>query len=527
MKVSDFIQNDVLTPRLSKYLSLVVYDPERRYRGLCLSLETDKIAVVDATEGSLESRFQALQALKSLGEPNPTIEGLVVYVPVKKPLDDDGKLIDPFSVHGSAGAVFPKDDGDSFQGICLKAKPGNETEIRRLFSENPNPSFAAVDAIGGGNKWPQLRAALAAESTKDILIGLLCPKVPQAAALKQTEGWASEARDFLSSAIGLKLKTKGETLQPVSNELWRYLLFSEFAFDLPGALPASLSTVPRAQVEAEPTIGTVCDQLRQNLQTRPIYIEKATAVETELHLVDACREIVDLGMKDTFPSEERTFLQRAIDALLSRDVATAEQLLERHKESVWLGQGESQQQWALVRAAMNLKSSCRQMMSELPKHTRDTAALLNFYVMELKDTDRLQREFEQAVHNFIKLPELMEGLVNHVRSLYRTLAEKTQDAFIKQVEKSGYPAGDFIANGDAYEKFVAPVLADQGRKCGYIWVDALRYELGAELEKLLSEESTVELKPALAQLPTITIVGMASLLPAADAKLTLRWKARR
>jgi hypothetical protein len=52
-------------------------------------------------------------------------------------------------------------------------------------------------------------------------------------------------------------------------------------------------------------------------------------------------------------------------------------------------------------------------------------------------------------------------------------------------------------------------------------VDALRYELGVALEKLLSEDGPVELQAAYAQLPTITLVGMASLLPGARGNLSL------
>jgi hypothetical protein len=52
-------------------------------------------------------------------------------------------------------------------------------------------------------------------------------------------------------------------------------------------------------------------------------------------------------------------------------------------------------------------------------------------------------------------------------------------------------------------------------------VDALRYELGVALEKLLSEDGPVELQAAYAQLPTVTLVGMASLLPGARTGLTL------
>ena len=52
-------------------------------------------------------------------------------------------------------------------------------------------------------------------------------------------------------------------------------------------------------------------------------------------------------------------------------------------------------------------------------------------------------------------------------------------------------------------------------------VDALRYELGVTLERLLADDGPVTLYAACAQLPTVTPVGMASLLPGAASNLTL------
>jgi hypothetical protein len=54
-----------------------------------------------------------------------------------------------------------------------------------------------------------------------------------------------------------------------------------------------------------------------------------------------------------------------------------------------------------------------------------------------------------------------------------------------------------------------------GRRVAYILVDALRYELGVALHAQLAETDQAELQPACAQLPTVTPVGMASLLPGA------------
>jgi len=50
----------------------------------------------------------------------------------------------------------------------------------------------------------------------------------------------------------------------------------------------------------------------------------------------------------------------------------------------------------------------------------------------------------------------------------------------------------------------------------------MRYELGVALEQQLAEDCPVELHAAFAQLPSITSVGMASLLPGAGQQPLLR-----
>ena len=77
------------------------------------------------------------------------------------------------------GAVFPSGDGDDYLSLCLKAKPDHATEIRRLFEQDPSPSFALIDNVGGGLQWPTLRTLLQAESARDILFALLVPSPKQ------------------------------------------------------------------------------------------------------------------------------------------------------------------------------------------------------------------------------------------------------------------------------------------------------------------------------------------------------------
>ena len=296
-----------------------------------------------------------------------------------------------------------------------------------------------IDAIGGGVNWPQLRATLKVESGREILAALLAPTVEQTDALKAQEGWTQEARDFLRTTLAMTVKTRGKTWTAFADELWRYVLFSEFVFDLPGALPEPLKGVPRAPMEARPIIEGVCDRLRTDPKSRSVYIERAESIEAELNLAALCGAIDDLGERDTFPFEERTFLRTAIKGITTNDTDATRQALARQKSSVWLGKGESQAQWELVRAGLGLVEACEDYERQLPDHARSQADLIDFYLGSLREADRLQREFEQAVGDFLDQHGLMQEVIQQARARYRRLAERVQDVFVKHVETAGWP----------------------------------------------------------------------------------------
>lgn len=522
MSISEFIRDGVLRPRLQQAGCLVVYDAERRYRDQCFDLGTEKVRVVDASESSIESREAALAALREVGHPKASLEGVLIYVPTRRPETDEQKQADPFALYAECGAVFPQDDGDEYLSLCLRAKPDHSTAVRQLFAREPaGPTYAVIDAVGGGVSWPQLRATLKVESGREILTALLAPSDEQKDALKAQEGWTQEARDFLKMTLAMNVKTRGKTWSAVADELWRYVLFSEFVFDLPVALPEPLKGVPHAPMEARPIIEGVCDRLRTDPNSRSAYIERAEGIEAELNLVALCGAMDELGDRDTFPFEERTFLRKAIKGITSNNTDATRQVLARQKNSVWIGKGESQAQWELVRAGLGLVEACEDYERQLPDHARSQADLIDFYLGSLREADRLQREFEQAVGDFLDQDGLMHEITQQARTRYRRLAERVQDVFVKHVETSGWPPSGRMANADAFDQLVADRLRENGRKVAYLMVDALRYELGVALERLLSEDQPVELLAAYAQLPTITLVGMASLLPGARTQLTL------
>ena len=92
-------------------------------RDLCLNMATERICVVDAGAGSLPGRQAMQQALRELGWPGPTLDGLLVYVPANAPLTDEAWQANPFAAATACGAVFPDGADDDYEQLCLRARP--------------------------------------------------------------------------------------------------------------------------------------------------------------------------------------------------------------------------------------------------------------------------------------------------------------------------------------------------------------------------------------------------------------------
>lgn len=307
----------------------------------------------------------------------------------------------------------------------------------------------------------------------------------------------------------------------------RYLVKGDYPANvLKNMLPflSYSNNVPRASLEARPLVEYLCDTLRSDQRTQNEYVSRATTVERDLALVANCAGVKDLGSRDTFPFEERWFLERAIECLQKGDYQEVREILQGRETSVWSSTGESQVQWGLVRAVIDLVEVCDDYERQLPDYSQSMTALIDFYVTSLREVDRLHREFEQAVGDYLETEVHIDRLVELGRNRYRSLSEKVHVLFIKHFEKSGWPVVGKLSNVEVFDRFIAPRLTEKGYRIAFFMVDALRYELGVALSKQLSEDGKVELYPVLAQLPTTTSVGMASLLPRAGNTLVFKRK---
>ena len=88
MSIQEFI-HDHLKKRLEKTISLVVYDPDERYKRVVSSLAGDDCEVIDGTGSTIIGREQALDRWRRLMDDQKKQKYLVVYLPIRKPKTDD------------------------------------------------------------------------------------------------------------------------------------------------------------------------------------------------------------------------------------------------------------------------------------------------------------------------------------------------------------------------------------------------------------------------------------------------------
>lgn len=517
MKIKNYIQ-DLLSQRLANAECLVVYDPEQRYQELILALKSERSQIVDGSVSAILAREEATAAWLQMGAASTGSGRLLVYLPIKKPLTDEDKQRDPFQAFVLGGDAFPRGDGDSYLSLCLQAKPGFENQIYQLFAGGSEPSFRMVDALDRGSTWPQLRTLLSVESPREILVGLLCPTDSQKASLKADIKWVNEYRQFAQSTLGFEPRGKLIGWEDMRDELARFVLFSEFAFDLPTALPATLEGVPRADESRRNIVYAVCEQLRDAKTLQEEYITLANKVSRQLDLPAHMPERQDYGLRDTFLFEEQVFLRRCTEAADKGDLATARKIVDQRRTSIWAQAEERGTAWTIADRGLELQQAVNDLETELSLTSSGMAPLIGFYVDRGRRADALHRNFERTVDDSYGQIEGLERLIDSVRRQYREFADGLQKRFLNAVRNEGWPISGFTRQTLVFRNHLSHDL-EQQHKVAFFLMDAMRYELAAEFTQRLPETMKSDLQPALAQIPTITSVGMAALLPEADGKL--------
>jgi len=391
--------------------------------------------------------------------------------------------------------------------------------------------LAAAIADGDSGIGAQLRAMQPLAIFDELLVGGF-------AAEQVTQGHAENLWQRMRVATGLSTEWIARTMpstKPRPNDAAfacaSWCLCVEYVDDLRRPPVANLlqqmAGLPRPVIEA-------CYAVAAHLRERHAVFYKRTADETEDMLrveVDAAKA-ENLGRIDTFRFEEDKVLVAALDHLGGRNWNTAAEWAALRigtrstHGSYWLKEDPTRQSaWLLIAHAAVLGNAIEKAGGHITNKDSLDAAV-DFYIECGAAVDQAHRHLEQRRLALLypQLPkfETLRARLDDMRTLWRAWADAWARDLNDLCRSHGFLPDSGRQQRTLFDEIVRPMAQEAGTTA-YFVVDAFRFEMGEELFRQLQSESstTIALKARLAELPTVTEVGMNVLAPVAtNGRLT-------
>lgn len=481
---------------------------------------------VHAFRGSYLSLMLALDGVAAGTEKVP----LVVHLPG---FTEETVRSTPLFELYAAGARYRK----ALDTLVIEAAAGRvRPDQIASFKEQPDMTLAGADTWlnahldhTGGGIAGQLRAMKLTALFDDLLGGGFV-----AARIEQFDDedvlWGRLAAEvglpgnWREAMLPTKNNPRGEDVAFVAAS---WTLCVEYVHDLKRA---PINTHLTSAVDLPRPVVETCRSAAAHLRERHAAFYQRTADETEAVLADEVEaaHAEDLGKVDTFRFEEDKVLKAAMAALDREDYGLAAEWAEPRGDtqtagaSFWLRDDPTRQSaWQLIRDAAQLGQAIARAGEKLgvAAGVHDgLEAAVNAYVERGASVDQAHRQLEQrrVALLYPQLPEFetLRTRLDGMRHAWRMWADGWACEFNALCTSHGFLPGASYQQRMLFDEVVRPMTQEAG-VTAYFVVDALRFEMGEELYQQLKETpaTTVLLKPRLAELPTITAVGMNVLAP--------------
>ncbi len=319
------------------------------------------------------------------------------------------------------------------------------------------------------------------------------------------------------------------TATGLSDALAAYILCTEYACDLSCEPPtARLAALRGRAVGYRNKVNRFLKELRKN--NGQLYMKWAEQIGNNLREEERDIAADRLGMLDTFRFEADIALNAAFDALKRSDWSAAaayatprlaEETDGANGRTFWVKSDTSRERiWKWIDAAARLGHEIVQSGENGPG-AENTVSALGSYTAHGWKIDLLHRHYRllTASLNTASVPDRYDDFVcirAGVNRMYRTWADSQSRRWNALCARDGFGGSRETGQRYFFERTLEPLLRT-GVKTALVLVDAFRYELGEELLLLLADytNGTKPLSAMLAELPTVTAVGMNALMPVA------------
>lgn len=537
-KVTEHLFN-LITKQVEDKGIVAWYDPERAYTRVI-----EKLSIPDSTILRYEDSFFSIRAqiepflefIDKNGKPRPECEvppRLIIYVPKDRSetqyalieVECAGVIMEPGAnvwqrntrLRVVAEQVFKKIAPDSVNDIGRQIDEGilSLEELDKLSTEVEGIATGTVKIIFETASAVDVAMDFASSAEHDNTI--------------QTKKAMPELAGLFRSELGINISPDDDP-EEGRKTLWRTLLITDLLAGLAeGVRPEALSSVPMPERQGHiEKVVHLCRVWRNRMDYQEAYITAAKAVENELVLSGFDLPSETLTNLETFPFLETNLLRFAEQCIMEGKPDKALDLAQKRRDTFWSVQDPVfQLRWKLIENSARVIILGEKMKEEIKSATKDAAKMLHQYT-EGSDPwcilDMYYRHLEGQYASFdLDLEggnDELEKVITRVRQEYTKAVEYSIETFSGALADLDFELEDFYHQEDIFSRYVGPNMI-QNEKVGYVLVDALRFEMGQELADGLGDEFEVSLIPCISQLPTITTVGMAALMPGSEKGLEL------
>ncbi len=482
----------------------------------------DTLTHVARFEGSFFALKAAVEPILAAPRPEPVL----VYVPgfAKERL---GKLRAPATPNTAQGkdvwnVLFELDCAGKSYEPSLRGLARNE--LRRRYTDGDIDEMLAPESLTyhdvvrflldeggpGGGSASLVKLVLGNGSSEELICRWLASEARDAEL--EAKQAAPELLKLVQARLGLSLA--GVSLAKARHQTLRYVLVNEFRSDLGGKAPGQLDVVPAPPTKEElQRARDVAERLRR--EHPDAYSEIADGIERELNLPALKIDADALGSIDTFRFEEAVLLEHAAKLVADAHYERALELVLARRRSFWVDRSLGRLgQWETCRLMAELGREVARIRPLLKKGNGTPKSWVEGYASDWYRADLAQRALESWVAKLEDEPEpALEKALGLVRRNHEALLKEMTQGYTAALAAAGWSVSGVLHQTRIYPELVEPV---RGR-VAYFFVDAMRFEMAADLIEQLEGAQELRLVPAVGALPSITPIGMAALLPGASS----------
>jgi hypothetical protein len=495
---------------------VVMYDQRREFEPFFREMGSspeDGAAAVDVEIGGRKaklSRFggsyletkMAVEPLVGVDEP----ASVLVYVPGQQHEERTSLLLEM----ETAGAVYRP----QLKQLARQVLRRTLTDV--MIDGILRPESVGYDDIArvaaqpsGSEPASMLRSVFEGASDAVAIVAAWCMDQSRDRALID-KGAMPELADLLKARLGFPVPDDATPARARASTL-RHVLGSEFLLDMAGTAPILPGLAPPRAKDQQQVVRQVAARMRS--LAPDAYEDAADRIEKELGVDALDLDGESFGAVDTFRVEETRVVAHCFGLVATGRHGQARAVVEAREASFWVERSaERRAVWEACRAMIKLGTAAAEVRGQLARANGKPARWVEMYVADdgWHRLDRAQRVLERVARHLDD--EAGERALGVVRNAYEDTCARMAEGFTKALEGAGWGVPGVLRQERVFTEAVQP----RPGPTAYLLVDALRYEMGVELAgRIGATVADLSVVPVVASLPSITVIGMAALMPGA------------